>query len=80
MANTEKTLEELITDRKSLEEGTRNFFSRWYRRLLRWQLQRLTQKADALRNETWGYSVCGWYVDDIHNHLCLWHEWEAYLR
>lgn len=71
------TLEE---KRRTLEKDTRNFFSKWYRRLLRWQVQRLTKRSDELRNKSWGQSVCGCYVDDIHNTLCLWHGFEAYLR
>ena len=71
---------ELEEKRKTLEKNTRNFFSKWYRRLLRWQIQRLTSRSDELRDKDWGQSVCGCYIDDIHNNLCLWHELEAYLR
>ena len=76
----QEELETLEEKRKTLEKDTRDFFSKWYRRLLRWFLQRLTKRADELRNKSWGQSVCGCYVDDIHNTLCLWHELEAYLR
>lgn len=66
--------------RKALEKDTRDFFSKWYRRLLRWTLRKVIKRADELRDNTWGLSTCGCYVDDIHNTLCLWHSLEAYMR
>jgi hypothetical protein len=71
---------DLDTQRKHLERDTRSFFSKWYRRLLRWTLRKLIDRADELRDNSWGQSTCGCYVDDIHNTLCLWHELNTYLR
>jgi len=72
---------DLETMRTHLERDTRIFFSRWYRRLLRWTLRKMVSKADELRDKTdYGHSTCGCYVDDIHNTLCFWHGMEAYLR
>ena len=73
-------IDDLETKRKHLERDTRDFFSKWYRRLLRWTLKQIIDRADELRNQSWGQSVCGCYVDDIHNTLCLWHELDAYMR
>ena len=73
---------EITNDQKRthLERMTRKFFSRWYRRLLRWTLRKMVMKADELRDKTWLQSSCGCYVDDIHNTLCFWHSMDAYLR
>lgn len=72
---------DLDTQRKHLERDTRSFFSKWYRRLLRFTLRKLINRADELRNNTdYGYSTCGCYVDGTHNTLCFWHSMDTYLR
>lgn len=77
---TDDNVDELYNKRIHLEKITRNFFSKWYRRLLRWTLRKLIKQADELRDNTWGESTCGCYVDDINNTLCFWHSLDAYLR
>jgi hypothetical protein len=79
--NSTVDINELEGKRKHLEGITRGYFSKWYRRFLRWTLRKLTAKADELRTNTdYGLSACGCFVDGIHNTLCFWHELDAYLR
>ena len=86
MSDVELTIEENQIDesqnkRIRLEEITNNFFSKWYRRLLRHTLRKMVAKATELRDGEWNeYSTCGCYVSDKHNTLCFWHGMEAYLR
>jgi hypothetical protein len=71
---------DMDTQRKHLEYDTRSFFSKWYRRFLRWTLRKLIDRADELHDSSIGKSSCGCYYDDTHNTLCLWHELNTYLR
>ncbi len=73
--------DDLEQKRIHLEGVTHNFFSKWYRLILRWTLRRMIDKADELRsNSDYGRSACGCYVDDITNTLCFWHGMDAYFK